>query len=107
MTNCGMYGSVQLDIENRRFDECWKELVEQTAQVRYAPYCANCLNRTLCHPCIAMVSNECGDLNGRPEYVCKMNQAQSKLYMEFARKYYPDMTFSGTTSVMQNDVCEI
>ena len=106
MINCGMYGSVQLDTENRTFIDCWKELVEQTAQVRFAPYCTGCPNRGLCHPCIAMVSNECGDLNGRPDYICKMNEAQARFYQEYARKYYPDMPFPGAAPV-PSDICEL
>lgn len=83
MVNCGMYGSVKIPMEGRSFSDAWRELREQTEQVRYAPYCAVCPNFWLCHTCIAMVSNECGDTDGRPEYLCRMNEAMSKYYQEY------------------------
>lgn len=89
MTNCGIYGSVLVPLEGRDFQSAWKELVDRTAQLRFAPDCATCPNRSLCHPCVAMIYNECGDLNGRPDYVCRMHQAQARLYWEFAQKHYP------------------
>lgn len=86
MRNCGMYSSVTLSTENRDFGEVWKELREQTHKVRYAPVCAVCPNQPLCHSCIAMVANECGDINGKPEYLCRMNQAAAKYYQEYLKK---------------------
>lgn len=86
MRSCGMYSSVTLSTENRDFGEVWKELREQTHKVRYAPVCAVCPNQPLCHSCIAMVANECGDINGKPEYLCRMNQAAAKYYQEYLKK---------------------
>ncbi len=86
MRNCGMYSSVTLSTENRDFGEVWKELREQTHKVRYAPVCAVCPNQPLCHSCIAMVANECGDINGKPEYLCRMTQAAAKYYQEYLKK---------------------
>lgn len=88
MINCGMYGSVKLPTEGREFGDVWKELREMTHNVRYAPVCAGCPNRVLCHPCIAMVSNECGNTDGRPEYICRMNEAAAKYYQEYVQ-YLP------------------
>lgn len=90
LINCGMYASAKTSLKEKTFHSAWKELVEKTAEVRYAPACGTCLNQKLCHPCIAMVSNECGDINGRPEYLCQMNQAAARYYREFAEKYYPE-----------------
>ncbi len=107
LMNCGMYPSVRLDPETMPFDKAWKELVEHTAQVRYSPDCILCPNRWLCHPCIAMVSNECGDLNGRPEYLCRMNQASAHYYSEFVAKYFPDSKIQPDLNLPQTDMCEI
>ena len=106
MMNCGMYPSVKLDL-SENFHEKWQELVEYTAQVRYAPGCMGCPNSWLCHPCIAMVSNECGDVNGTPEYLCRMNQASAKYYREFAEKYYPNRKGIFTPEAAPQDICEL
>ncbi len=107
MTNCGMYNSAVVNLENQTFGEAWKELTDKTSKVRYTPYCAACPNRHICHTCIAMVSNECGTPNGRPEYMCKMNQALSHYYAEFARKYYPDIAAHVGKLDQNRDACEL
>ena len=84
--NCGMYTSVKHPLNGHSFSKVWKQVVEETDQMRYSPVCTNCPNFNLCHPCIAMVYNESGDRNGRPEYLCKMNAAASKYYQEYAKK---------------------
>ena len=106
MTNCGMYGSVQVDLNNRSLEDCWKELVEKNSDLRLLSSCANCPNRHLCHPCIAMIHNECGDSKERPEYVCRMNEEIARLYAEYAHKYYPDMLPMKSYPEYQ-DACEL
>ena len=85
--NCGMYSSVKFPLKGRSFAEAWKQVAEETDRVRYSPVCTNCPNFKLCHPCIAMVYNECGDRSGRPEYLCRMNAASAKYYQVYAAKY--------------------
>ena len=92
LINCGMYGSVVSSLEGRSFREAWKEMYERTAAIRYRPACARCPNAPLCHICIAMTYNECGGKEGRPEYMCRMNQEASRLYREYAERHYPGLT---------------
>lgn len=91
MMNCGMYGSAQVKLDGRDFQTAWQELVEQTARLRFAPDCAVCPNRMLCHPCVAMIYNECGTADGRPDYICRMQQTQAELYWRFAQKHYSEL----------------
>ena len=105
--NCGMYGSASTNLQGKSFREAWNEIVEQTAQVRYRSKCLSCPNEPLCHPCIAMISNECGNLTGRPEYMCEMNQALQRYYREFVEKYYPDRIPQKVYQQDQFDTCEI
>ena len=105
--NCGMYGSVKTSLEGKTFRQAWDEVVEQTAQVRYAPACLSCPNERLCHPCIAMVNNECGQHYGRPEYMCQMNQALVDYYNQFTREHYPDTIPNFAASADRGDDCEL
>ena len=100
LSNCGMYGSAQTSLQGRPFGEAWRELVEKTEQVRYTPACTTCPNRRLCHPCIAMVYNECGDPNGRPTYLCEMHKAAARYYQDYA-KCLPQMS-PGAQSTAQD-----
>ena len=106
LTNCGMYGSIVSDLQGRSFREAWKELYERTAALRYEPACASCPNQHLCHICIAMLYNECGDKKGRPEYMCRMNQEISRLYKEFVERYYPEFTGRHMMPLTQPDSCD-
>ena len=106
-TNCGMYGSVMSNLEGKTFKQAWEEVVEQTAKVRYAPACIACPNEPLCHPCVAMVKNECGTHEGRPEYMCRMNEAAAQKYDEFVRKHYPGRISNVVITQELVETCEI
>lgn len=107
MINCGMYGASSANLAEKGFKAAWDELVKKTEDVKYQPYCVHCPNRQLCHPCIAMISNECGTWNGRPEYVCQMNQSLADYYKKFVQEYYPDKTTKIVITQDQMDTCEI
>ena len=105
--NCGMYPSAIVAPEGSSFSESWKRIVADTAAVRYHAACFSCPNRPLCHPCIAMIYNECGSHTGRPEYMCRMNEALSKYYNQFAREHYPDVVPYAVIPQDPSDTCEI
>lgn len=105
--NCGMYGSVKTTLEGKTFRQAWEEIVTKTAEVRYAPACLACPNEPLCHPCIAMVRNECGHHGGRPEYMCQMHQALADYYDQFTRKYYPNTVSNEVVTPDSMEICEL
>lgn len=86
ISNCGMYPSAAYPLKGKRLSEVWKQVVHETEKIRFSPVCTNCPNARLCHACIAMVYNECGDVNGRPDYLCRMHAASAKYYQEYAEK---------------------
>ena len=87
--NCGMYSTARFSLADTPFAEAWQKVVEDTNQVRYSAVCTNCPNFSLCHPCIAMVHNECGQVQGRPEYLCRMTAASARYYQAYAEKLGP------------------
>ena len=106
-SNCGMYPSATAELQGSTFAESWQRIVSDTADVRYHAACFSCPNRFLCHPCIAMVYNECGSRTGRPEYLCRMNQAASQYYAQFVREHYPEVAPLSVIPQDQIDTCEI
>ena len=106
-SNCGMYPSVTAIHDERTFLQKWEQVVQDTAEIRYAAACFHCPNRPLCHTCIAMVYNECGSHSGRPEYLCRMTEAVSRCYDQFLRKYYPDVSPIFGIAQEPSDTCEI
>lgn len=105
--NCGMYSSTKVPVKGRTFAEAWKQVVEETEQVRYSPVCTNCPNFRLCHACIAMVYNECGDIDGRPEYLCRMNQASAHYYQEYAQLLLKDQETVNVSELQESDGCDL
>lgn len=90
LSNCGMYNAVVIPLKDKSFTEAWKELTVQTKQLTYHSACSVCPNKHLCHACIAMVTNESGSTDGRPDYMCHMNEALAKYYQEYAARISTD-----------------
>lgn len=86
MGNCGMYSSILIPLRNQSIHNAWKKIVEYTDKYRYSSKCSSCPNNQLCHTCVAMVNNECGNIDGRPKYICEMNEAAAKYYKLFLDK---------------------
>lgn len=86
LSGCGMIDLPQISLKNHSLLSAWKEVVEWTENMRYSPVCANCVNRTVCHSCAAMVHNETGNFNDRPTYLCEMRKYAVQFYKEFAEK---------------------
>ena len=109
IANCGMYSSAKFSLKGRCFAEAWEQVVDETEQVRYSPVCTNCPNYHLCHACIAMVYNECGDRNGRPDYLCRMNAASARLYQEYAKRIPGEnlTSVSASASQQEDDLCQL
>lgn len=105
--NCGMYPSAVTAYQGNSFREKWEQIVQETARVRYSAACFSCPNRPLCHTCIAMVYNECGSHTGRPEYICRMTEALSRIYDRLAREHYPDIEPFRVIPQGPSDPCEI
>lgn len=103
--NCGMYSSVKASLRERNFEEAWKMVVEETERIRYSPVCTNCPNYRLCHACIAMVHNECGEEYGRPEYLCRMHAAAAKYYQEYAKLLPEGQKMFAKEEKMEFDDC--
>lgn len=87
MGNCGMYSFVKINVLEHDFINAWKMVVQQTQKITYSSVCTNCPNFHICHACIAMVYNECGNINDRPVYLCEMNKEASKLYQEYINEF--------------------
>lgn len=85
---CGLYTPYSIPLELGKFKESWDKIVEYTNNLKVSSVCMNCPNNMLCHSCMSMIHNECGNLDGRPEYLCDMTEATAKYYEEFWTKYY-------------------
>lgn len=70
VTACGMMPEPRVELAHRPFAQVWRELTEQTDELRLSGVCARCANRAVCHPCAAMAAAETGTPQGVPTYLC-------------------------------------
>ena len=81
----------KISLKDHTLTEAWKEVVDWTDELRYSPVCANCVNRSVCFSCAAMVHNETGSFDGRPVYLCEKAKYAAEYYKEFLGKLPEDV----------------
>lgn len=86
LSGCGMIDIPTISLKESSLADAWSEIVKWTDELRYSPVCGNCVNRTVCYACAAMVHNETGGFIGRPEYLCEMRKFESQYYREFLER---------------------
>lgn len=86
LSGCGMFDYPQVNLADTSFINAWQQIVEWTDNARYSPYCGNCVNKNVCAICAAMVYNETGGFDGRPEYLCEMHKYAAGYYKEFLER---------------------
>lgn len=104
--NCGMNTMFKHSLKEHSFLEAWEKIVAQTNELRFSSVCTNCPNYWLCHACAAMVANETGSLDGRPEYLCQMSELSAKYYQEYA-KLLPDLPSDAEAVQIKSQVCDL
>lgn len=107
LSNCGMYNAVTVSLKEKTFTEAWKELTDLTAKLTYRPFCSICPNQWLCRPCIAMVKNESGTVDGRPDYMCRMNEAAAQYYQEYAARVPKNVKAAEETREDSSTLCGV
>lgn len=73
MTACGMTSFPRKVYPFRDgFAESWQQLRASVQSAAVMAGCNGCGLRQVCHPCVAMLSAETGDVNRRAPYLCSM-----------------------------------
>ena len=91
LSGCGMMDFPKVSLKEYTLKEAWGQITEWTDNLRYSPVCGNCVNRSVCFSCAAMVYNETGTFDGRPVYLCEKAKYAAKYYGEFMEKLPEDI----------------
>ena len=83
MVPCGMLDLPSANPFESGFTKAWAEIKNETEKIRLCPECASCPDKQTCMNCAAVVYTETGRFDGKPEFMCRMNQA----YKEALEKY--------------------
>lgn len=68
------------------FDTAWKQIREETRQIKTPGKCMHCDYKEICGACAAVYYTETGRFDGVPEYVCN----RAKQIVEETRKLYEE-----------------
>lgn len=83
MVPCGMLDRPSVNPFEAGFAKAWETMKEETEKIRLCPECTACPDKQTCMNCAAVTYTETGRFDGKPEYMCRMNQA----YREALEKY--------------------
>lgn len=75
MTPCGMIEEPVARPFEQGFDTAWKDIAEKTAAITLCPDCRECEIKGTCTNCAAVTHAETGRFDGRPDYMCRLNQS--------------------------------
>lgn len=86
MTPCGMLNTPTARPFENGFAGAWREIVEKTAAISLCPDCKECELRGTCTNCAAVTAAETGRFDGKPEYMCRLNQSYRRSVRAMADK---------------------
>lgn len=75
LTPCGMLHTPATHPFNDSFMLSWNKLREIVESIRLCPECSKCEIAGSCMNCAAVTFAETGRFDGKPEYMCKLNEA--------------------------------
>lgn len=84
MTPCGMLNEPVIRPFDSGFSETWEALKKEVRKIRLCPDCASCNISATCMNCAAVTSTETGRFEGKPEYMCRLNQAYRRTILNTA-----------------------
>ncbi len=93
MTPCGMINEPQTKPFENGFSHEWDNLKSAVQKITLCPECANCKKHTTCMSCAAVMVCETGCFEGKPSYLCQMNDSYRETVKKISEKA---ITFSDT-----------
>ena len=75
MTPCGMLPGPAAQPFEVGFRQAWSQTVSAAEQISLCPDCRDCEMKGTCTNCAAVTWAESGAFDGRPEYMCQVNQS--------------------------------
>lgn len=89
MTPCAMLTKPTVHPLRDGFTTAWDELRQKCASIFLCPDCVNCPEQRSCLNCAAVTFAETGDFSGKPEYMCRLNNAYRKALLSLAEELRP------------------
>ena len=87
MSACSFTNDYQINIFENEFVYSWNKLIEHVSNSKLSKKCHYCKERILCGRCAAAAYAETGDINGVPEYYCKLTNHYIELLKEYKEKH--------------------
>lgn len=88
MTPCGMLPGPEAQPFEVGFEAAWRQTVANADKIRLCPDCSDCEIRGTCTNCAAVTHGETGRFDGRPDYMCQLNQAYRQTIRQLAQQIW-------------------
>lgn len=85
MTPCAMLDQPAVHPFEQGYLEAWQAMHQAVKSISLCPDCVNCPEKKTCMNCAAVTYAETGRFDGKPEYMCRMNQAYREIINEFVK----------------------
>lgn len=85
-TPCGMLPEPVVKPFDLGFRSQWEELRRACDAIRLCPECAACPHQHSCMNCAAVTYSETGRFDGKPEYMCRLNEAYRNTITRLAKE---------------------
>lgn len=86
MTPCVFMEEPGIPVFEHGFQESWEYILQERRQLLLPPDCAKCSKRAFCSVCGAACLAENGDLQKKPEYICRMTEEKLRRMDEICRR---------------------
>ena len=86
MVSCGMLDKPSANPFELGFTKAWEKIKTETEKIRLCPECAGCPDKKTCMNCAAVTYTETGKFDGKPEYMCRMNEAYKEALDKYSTK---------------------
>lgn len=83
MMPCVLLDAIRVPVFGKGFVKSWNEIRRKVDGLQLSSECSSCKWRNVCDNCPACALLECGDYQGKPEYMCRYTKASLE---EFQKK---------------------
>lgn len=88
MRPCIVSTQPSINVFENNFSETWKQLVQETSQIKLSLTCTQCPLRFVCHTCAINAYLETGSYEGTPEYICSYTKKTIEILQDIYHKEF-------------------
>ena len=93
MRPCIMVTKPEVFVFSQDFMTAWRQIVEDTAQIKLSSKCSVCTMQSVCQTCAACALLETGSYDGTPKYMCQYTDNTILQLKEYLKEKQEDLIY--------------